>query len=240
MRPINCLIIDDEPVAREGVKMFAEQMDFLSVAGLFANPVEANSFIQQQKIDLIFLDIQMPRMTGLDFLKILKDPPMVIIITAYPNFALEGYEMDVIDYLVKPVSIERFVKAANKARDYFQLLNKENDPERKNESPYIFIKCDKQFEKIMFEDILYIEGMQNYVKIYTETGKYITYISIKSLMDHLPGHSFVRVHKSFLVAKAKVDAIRGNEVLIGDATIPLSRKNKAEIMNQILGDSLIN
>src|SRR6201996_2127364 len=194
---INCVIIDDEPLAREGLANYVREVDFLNLGGIGENPLELLHLIDQQKVDLIFLDIQMPKMNGIDFLKILQKPPMVIITTAYPSFALEGFQLNVLDYLLKPITFERFFKAAAKAKDYHQLLTGSGETVKTPED-YFFIKCGNKYEKILFDDILYVEGMQNYVTIYTVKGKYITMLSLKSLEENLAGNAFIRVHKSFI------------------------------------------
>src|SRR6202000_2961042 len=151
---INCVIIDDEPLAREGLASYVREVDFLNLCGVGENPLELLHLIDQQKVDLIFLDIQMPKMNGIEFLKIMQKPPMVVITTAYPSYALEGFQLNVLDYLLKPITFERFVKAAAKARDYHKLLT--NDPSKQAED-YFFIKCGNKYEKIPFDDILYVE-----------------------------------------------------------------------------------
>src|ERR1700759_4312265 len=161
---INCVIIDDEPLAREGLANYVREVDFLNLGGSGENPLELLHLIDQQKVDLIFLDIQMPKMNGIEFLKIMQKPPMVVITTAYPSYALEGFQLNVLDYLLKPIIFERFFKAAAKAKDYYKLLT--GDPAKKAED-YFFIKCGSKYEKIFFDDILYVEGMQNYVTIFT-------------------------------------------------------------------------
>src|SRR5882757_7055145 len=165
---INCVIIDDEPLAREGLANYVREVDFLNLGGICENPLELLPLIDRQTVDLIFLDIQMPKMNGIEFLKIMQKPPMVVITTAYPSYALEGFQLNVLDYLLKPITFERFFKSATKAKDYHQLITKSNFSDaQKNESAadYFFIKCGSKYEKIHFADILYVQGMQNYVTI---------------------------------------------------------------------------
>jgi DNA-binding LytR/AlgR family response regulator len=172
---MNCVVIDDEPLARECISNYIAQIDFLNISGVSINPVGLSRLLNEQQIDLVFLDIEMPGMNGIEFLKMSEKLPMVIITTAYPSFALESYQLDVLDYLVKPITFNRFFKAVNKARDYFQLLHSSsavNHPAPA--ADYFFIKCDYKFEKIYFNEILYVEAMLNYVTIYTEKGRYIT------------------------------------------------------------------
>ncbi|GAA3961208.1 LytR/AlgR family response regulator transcription factor [Mucilaginibacter dorajii] len=234
---INCVIIDDEPLAREGLGNYVREVDFLNLGGIGENPLELLHLIDQQKIDLIFLDIQMPKMNGIEFLKILQKPPMVVITTAYPSYALEGFQLNVLDYLLKPITFERFFKAATKARDYHKLLT--GDPAKQAED-YFFIRCGNKYEKVFFEDILYIEGMQNYVTIYSTKGKYITMLSLKSLEEKLPGAGFIRVHKSFMAAVNKIDSIEPAELMIGGNRIPISRGYREMVMEQVLNKKLLN
>lgn len=232
---INCVIIDDEPLAREGLANYVREVDFLDLVGIGENPLELLHLIDQQKVDLIFLDIQMPKMNGIEFLKIMQKPPMVVITTAYPSYALEGFQLNVLDYLLKPVTFERFFKAAAKARDYHKLLN--GDHAKQNED-YFFIKCGNKYEKIPFEDILYVEGMQNYVNIYTDKGKFVTMLSLKSLEENLDERSFIRVHKSYIVAVNKINGIEGNEIFIQSNRIPISRNYRQEVLEKVVSKRL--
>ena len=232
---INCVIIDDEPLAREGLANYVREVDFLNLGGVCENPLELLPLIDRQTVDLVFLDIQMPKMNGIEFLKILQKPPMVIITTAYPSYALEGFQLNVLDYLLKPITFERFFKAAAKARDYYKLLT--GDPAKQAED-YFFIKCGSKYEKIFFDDILYVEGMQNYVTIYATKGKYVTMLSLKSLEDKLAPTAFIRVHKSFIVAISKIDGIEAAELFIGGSRIPISRGYREQVMDRVLNKNL--
>ena len=234
---INCVIIDDEPLAREGLTNYVREVDFLNLCGVGENPLELLHLIDQQKVDLIFLDIQMPKMNGIEFLKIMQKPPMVIITTAYPSYALEGFQLNVLDYLLKPITFERFFKAAAKARDYHKLLNREQEQSKDNDD-YFFIKCGNKYEKIPFEDILYVEGMQNYVNIYTDKGKFVTKLSLKNLEENLDERSFIRVHKSYIVSISKIDGIEGNEIFIQAARIPISRNYREQVIDRVVTKKL--
>lgn len=234
---INCVIIDDEPLAREGLTNYVREVDFLNLCGVGENPLELLHLIDQQKVDLIFLDIQMPKMNGIEFLKIMQKPPMVIITTAYPSYALEGFQLNVLDYLLKPITFERFFKAAAKARDYHKLLNREQEQSKDNDD-YFFIKCGNKYEKIPFEDILYVEGMQNYVNIYTDKGKFVTMLSLKNLEENLDERSFIRVHKSYIVSISKIDGIEGNEIFIQAARIPISRNYREQVIDRVVTKKL--
>jgi len=238
---INCVIIDDEPLAREGLANYVREVDFLNLSGICENPLELLPLIDRQVVDLVFLDIQMPKMNGIDFLKILQKPPMVVITTAYPSYALEGFQLNVLDYLLKPITFERFFKAAAKAKDYQHLLMKQVSNDAAHTEPdedYFFIKCGNKYEKIFFEDILYVEGMQNYVNIYTLKGKFMTMLSLKSLEENLDQKAFIRVHKSFIAAIDKIDGIEGNEIFMQTSRIPISRNYREQVLSRVVSNRL--
>lgn len=237
---INCIIIDDEPLARTGLMEYIADIDFLNLLGSFDNPLRATDLLGSGAVDLMFLDIQMPKITGLDFFKTLKNPPPVIFTTAYPQYALDGFEVNALDYLVKPISFDRFIKAALKAKEYYAIRY---EPGKLLEKPqaagntaaaYFFIKADNKLVKIFLEDILFIEALQNYVTIHTTTKKYISYLTIKSVEDYLPADGFIKVHKSFIIAAARVDSIDGNEIRIDQHRIPISRSLKDEVTEKLL------
>jgi DNA-binding LytR/AlgR family response regulator len=232
---LRCLIIDDEPIARRGMEEYVNEVPFLHLAGACESAVKAAAWLAENQADLLLLDIRLPRLSGIDFLKSLKQPPLVIFTTAFPEYALEGYELDVIDYLVKPISFDRFLKAAQKANDFFSLKQKTAAP---GITGYFFIKCNHKFEKVNFTDLLYVEAMQNYCIVHVPGRKLITYITFSSLQEKLPPQRFVKVHKSYLVALDKVTAIEGNEILIGQSRIPISRHLKDEVMKRIMGNNL--
>lgn len=237
---ISCVIVDDEPLAREGLSNYVREVDFLKLTATCENPLQLLDLLDHCPVDLIFLDIQMPKMNGLDFLKIAQNTPMVIITTAFPSYALEGFQLDVLDYLLKPITFERFFKAARKAKDYHQLLSRPGaaDPAKTEKEDYFFIKCGSKYEKIPLEDILYVEGMQNYVNIFTTKGKYLTILSLKSLEENLAEQSFIRVHKSFIVAISKIDCIEGNEICICNSKIPISRNYREKVISQVITSRL--
>ena len=234
---MNCLIVDDEPVARKGIAEYISEVDFLNLVAECENPLKASSYLSQQTVDLIFLDIHMPKLSGIDFLKTLKNPPLIIFTTAYSEYALEGYSLDVVDYLVKPITFERFLKAAQKAMDVYSLKHIAGQP-REGQADYFFVKCDSKFEKVLYNEVRYVEAMQNYSVIHIQNRKLITYITMTSLENQLPKEQFLKVHKSFIVSVPHIKAIEGNEILIGDARIPISRNLKDEVVNQILGNKL--
>ncbi|MEP7318888.1 MAG: LytTR family DNA-binding domain-containing protein, partial [Panacibacter sp.] len=191
--------------------------------------VEAATWLQKKPIDLIFLDIQMPKLTGIDFLKNLSAPPLVIFTTAYPEYAIEGYELDVLDYLLKPISFSRFLKAALKAQDYV-LKNKRG---LHVSDDYFFIKSNQKLEKINMADVLYIEGMNNYIVVHTKQKKHIAYLTFKGIEEKLPQHLFVRTHKSFLVSINAIQTIDTNEVTLETGTLPISKSYRDEVIGRI-------
>ena len=234
---IQSVIIDDEPLARKGLKEYISDVDFLSLTAEFDNPLKAADLISTGQVQLLFLDIQMPRITGLDFFRSLQHPPPVIFTTAYPQFALEGFEVNALDYLVKPFSFERFLKAALKAKEYYEV-RETNLAESKN-TDFFFIKADNKLVKISFDEVLYAEALQNYVNIYTNTKKYMTYLTFKAVEDYLPSGQFIKVHKSYIVAASKIDSIEGNDIRIGQNHIPISRNQKDEVMEKLLKNRIL-
>lgn len=236
---INAVIIDDEPLAREGLANYVREVDFLQLIDIVENPVELMGVLDKETVDLIFLDIQMPKMNGIDFLKIAHNPPMVIITTAYPSYALEGFRLNVLDYLLKPITFDRFVQAARKAKEYKQLLTKpEASTVADNANDYFFVKCDNKYEKIYFDDILYIQGMQNYVAIYTLKGKYVTLLTLKNIEENLNKHLFIRVHKSYIIAIPKIESVESHEIKIQTTSIPLSRNYREAVIQRVVDGKL--
>ena len=229
---ISCIIIDDEPLARKGLREYIADVDFLELVGEFDNALKAGELISPGDVKLLFLDIEMPKITGLEFFKTLQQPPPVIFTTAYPQYAVEGYEVNALDYLVKPVSFERFFRAAQKAKEYYEMRNR-NAAEDVTEE-YFFVKADNKLVKIFFKDILYVEALQNYVVIHTADKKYMTYLTFKSVEEYLPPSLFCKVHKSFIVAMSKIDSIEGNDIRVGAQHIPISRNLKDEVMEKLL------
>jgi DNA-binding LytR/AlgR family response regulator len=235
MQPIRAIIIDDEPLARKGLKEYIQDTGFLQLEAEFDSPLKATTLIGDGKAQLIFLDIQMPRITGLDFLKTQQQAPPVIFTTAYPQYALDGFELNALDYLVKPISFERFLKAALRAKEFYEI-RQANVIETSHQPnlDYFFIKADNKLVKIFFEDFLFAEALQNYVAIHTKTKKYVTYLTFKSIEEFLPADAFIKTHKSFLVSIARIDNIEGNEVRIGEHHIPISRSSRDDVMERIL------
>lgn len=236
---LKCVIIDDEPLARECIANYVKEVDFLQLVGTGSNPVELTSLLHEQPVDLVFLDIQMPVINGIEFLKMAQNPPMVIITTAYPSYALEGFQLDVLDYMVKPITFNRFFKGVSKAKDYHQLLLKSGTtPQTQTTADHFFIKCDYKYERIYFDDILYVQAMQNYITLYTTKGKYMTLLYLKNVEEKLDKQAFIRVHKSFIVAISKIEAIENNEIIIQSFRIPISRNYHDEVISRVVNDKL--
>jgi DNA-binding LytR/AlgR family response regulator len=237
MNKLRTLVVEDEPLAREGLLAYIRDIEFLELVGVCENALEANKQLHALRPDLMFLDIHMPKLSGIDFLKSLSQPPMVIMTTAYPNFALQGYELNVMDYLVKPYPFDRFLKAVNKALDYHMLKQSPRHSPETIEEPgaqYVFVKADNKWEKILFEDVHYVEGMENYVAFHTASGRVITLLTMKRVEELLPPKEFIRIHKSYLVALSKIRSVEGNEVLVGTRKLPISRQKRAEVMEALL------
>ncbi|MEP6747486.1 MAG: LytTR family DNA-binding domain-containing protein [Bacteroidota bacterium] len=227
---INCLVIDDEPIARQGLLEHIRQIDFLHAAGECKSPLEAIGFMQKNKVDLLYLDIQMPKMNGIDFIKSYAILPPVILTTAYSEYAIEGYELDVLDYLLKPISFSRFFKSALKAQEYLNLKNK-NNPAPKDE--YFFIKSNQKIEKILTGEVLYVEGMANYIIVHTAQKKYIAYLTFKGIEEQLPSQLFIRIHRSYLVAIHAIKSINPEEVVLQNISLPISKNYKDQVMELV-------
>lgn len=229
---IRCIITDDEPMARKGLRGYIEKIDFLTLIGECEDAIQLNTMLKAQQVDLIFLDIEMPEMTGVELLSNLTNAPKVIIASAYEQYALKGYEFDVVDYLLKPVSFDRFLKSVNRVYD---LLQKE----QKEKEDYIFVKSDKQLKKILFKDILFIESMENYVVIQTSSSKEVVYSTLKQIYESLPQNIFRQTHRSYIVNIERVTAIDGNQLDVNSYKIPVARNFRDNIFNLILNNRLI-
>jgi DNA-binding LytR/AlgR family response regulator len=235
---LKCVIIDDEPVARKLIEEFVGDIDFLELTGQAENPAKAIKLLNENEIDIIFLDINMPTINGIDFLKSSKNTASIIMTTAYAEHAVEAFSLDVLDYLVKPIPFERFLKACNKAKAVYQTKEHLARPAQ-NAGDHFFIKCDNQIEKVLYTDLLYAESMMNYVLLYTTTRKMIVYITLKSLEEQLPGNLFIKVHKSFIVNRNKIKSIEGNMINIGTEKITISQNLREKVLNEILKDRMI-
>lgn len=234
MVKIRCIVTDDEPMARKGLQGYISKIDFLELVAVCENAMELNSVLKEQQVDLLFLDIEMPYITGIELLKSLPHPPKVIFTTAYDKYAIQGFELEVLDYLLKPISFERFLKAANKAYDFFN-----RNVQAQTEPDHLFVKADNKLEKIRFDEILFIEAMENYIGIYLAGRKIITHSTMKALQEKLPLQKFIQPHKSYLVAIDKINSIEGNILHIGQFQVPISKYQKEEVLEKIVNNALL-
>jgi len=230
---IRCIIIDDEPLAIEVVKTHLQEFSNMDLIGVFNNPIEALTTIENNNIDVVFLDINMPKMNGLDFIKNIEAKPNFIITTAYREFAVESFDLDVLDYLVKPIPFTRFLKSINKLS---QKINNDKNPDTSNEKSFIFLKVDKKLIKVKFEDIFYIESLKDYIKVFTKLGDYLVHKSLTGVTEELPNNQFLRIHRSYTVALDKIDALEGNSILIVNKRIPIGRKYTNHAKDVILNN----
>jgi len=222
---LKCIAIDDEPLALELLADNISKVPFLQLIDAYNNSLEALKTLQDHPVDLVFLDIQMPGLTGLQFIQSLTQKPMFILVTAYEKFALEGFNLNVVDYLVKPVPFDRFLKACNKA---YELYNLRNKPAEAKTSDYFFVNVDYSLLKVVFADVLWIEGSKDYVKIRlkSSTKPVVTRISMKTLEEQLPASQFIRIHKSYIVSKDSITSIKKNSLLVGSMELPVSDNYK--------------
>ena len=222
---LNCLIVEDEPLARKLMTDYVRKISYLNLVDACSSPLAAMEILRQQSIDLLFLDIQMPEITGISLLKALQKKPMVILTTAYSEYALEGYELDVVDYLLKPITFERFLRAVEKASQR-RMAPAQQVVERivavDPSQPFVFVKDGTKMVKVRWEDILYVEGLKDYVTIHTKQQKVVTLQRLKALEEQLPSDKFIRIHNSFIVAVDAIEVIHKGEVQIGSALIPIS------------------
>jgi DNA-binding LytR/AlgR family response regulator len=238
---LNTVIVDDEPLARDILETYIEQIPELNLIAKCSNALEANNELQSNKIDLMFLDIQMPQITGTDFLKSLNNPPMVVFTTAYPNYAIEGFELDALDYLLKPISLDRFMKAVNRALEMQQLLSGDTsetaeivDNPNGEKDDFIFVKSDKKLIKIHYSEIIYIEGLKDYVIIRCKDSRVITLQTMKSLEAKMPSNIFKRIHRSYIVNLDEINALVGNMVEVTEKgqtkNLPIGKNYKDDLL----------
>ncbi len=237
MNPIRCLVVDDEELARTLLKTYLGRLPNLELVASCANPLEAMSILQQEHIDLLFLDIQMPELTGIEFLRTLTKKPLVIFTTAYAEFALEGYALDVTDYLLKPFSFERFVQAVNKSAALLQARAKAglhtNSETQAPGKDHILVKADHKVHRIKLDDILFIQSMREYVAFHTAAGRLLSLNSLKSLEESLPPERFIRIHKSYIVAIDKIDTLEGNLVHVGKEKLPIGASYREAVVIRV-------
>ena len=229
-----CLIVDDEPLARELIRSHVEKLENFEVVAECSNAMKAFNLLRELQVDLVFMDIQMPQITGIEFLKTLKHPPKVIITTAYREYALESFELDVVDYLLKPITFERFLKAVNR---YYQMnhddvqLIANKSSEKSSEELFIYVKENKKVLKVYLSEIKYIEGLSEYIQIFTDKRKIITKTSMAQMEEKLANENFLRIHKSFIVSISKIEAFTANTIEIQGKELPIGRSFK----NAVLG-----
>jgi two-component system LytT family response regulator len=244
---IRCLIVDDEPLALHVLEDYISKMPFLQLVKATTNPIEALSLVQEKLVDLVFLDVQMPELTGIQFLRIANGRAKVILTTAYPQYALEGYELDVIDYLLKPIAFDRFYKAVQKAQAVLQPAQAAAQPvhtepaQPKQQdllSDFIFVKTEHKIQKVYLNDILFIEGLKDYISIFTAAERIITLQNMKKMEDALPTKYFIRVHKSYIVSINKIDSIERSRIFIGEKIIPVGDTYRDEFFKIVDGKNV--
>ena len=234
IKPFKCLIVDDEPLAIDVIENYLQRFANTETRRS-ENAIDAFRLLKEEKFDLMFLDIEMPLLTGLDFLGSLKDPPPVIITTAYRNYAVESFEFEALDYLVKPIAFPRFVKAFERALK-LQSEGEKTDPQKPGDEPgWLFLKVDRKFIKLMISEILHIESLKDYVRVTSRSGSVISYQSLTSLTEKLPADRFMRIHRSFTIAIDKVNSMENNCVVIDGKLIPISREHRQELLKKISG-----
>jgi DNA-binding LytR/AlgR family response regulator len=225
-----CLVVEDEPLAQNVLKKYIDEHPMLELGAVCADALEAQRWLTKQQAAIVFLDINLPRLSGISFLKSLSRPPLVIFTTAYPEFAAEGFELDAVDYLVKPFSVERFLKAVHKALEKLERRDPGTVPPAASS---IFIKSDKKVYKINLDDILYLESLDDYVKVVTGSNHYLVHDTLKSLLEELPATGFMRVHKSYIIAHNKIVFIEGNYLRIGEKDIPIGASYREEVFAKL-------
>lgn len=234
-----CLIVDDEPLARKGIQMHLTEIPELKVIGEFGNALKAGDFLESNPVDIMFLDIQMPGVTGIEFIKKLKDPPAVILTTAYTEYAVEAFELNVIDYVLKPIKFDRFSKAVSKAQEFVNLRNTDATEFEDFTQEYVYIKADRKYVRLYYRDISYIQGMKDYVMIHTPQKKYMTAMNVKTILSQLPSQLFSRVSKSYIVNINKIESVDTDMIYIENHDIPLGNTYKEEFLKTHIKDRLL-
>lgn len=232
---MKCIIIDDEPLAREAVQLLVEETPGLKLSGSFADATSAGTFLSGNEVDLVFLDIRMPGIDGIEFAKNIRNNTLVIFTTAYSEYAVDSYEVDAIDYLVKPIELERFQKAVGKAVEYHALLSAQKNSVENITEEYMFVKAERRYFKVLFNDILFIEGLKDYVVIQTAEQRIITKMNLKTIYEQLPHSLFFRVNKSYIVNTRHIDSFDNNDILIGSNEIPIGTAYRDVFFEKFLG-----
>jgi len=234
-KTITCLVVDDEPAARNIIERYIQQLPMLKLLGECSNAIQAMDILQSQQVDLLFLDINMPQLSGTDLLRVLKNPPKTIFITAHEEYALQGYELDVVDYLLKPVQFNRFLKAVQKVTQMQSLPVNDVQPAAvATQEPFIYFRADRKMVKVLLKDILYVESMKDYIKVFTTTGIIITKLSISSLEELLPENNFIRTHRSFIVSLQKIRSFTPELIEIDKAEVPIGKLYRNSVL-KVLG-----
>lgn len=232
---IKCAITDDEPVARKGIQGYIEKVSFLELVGVCEDAMALNNLLKEREVELLFLDIEMPYMNGVELLQSLTKRPKIIFTTAYEKYALQGFELEAIDFLLKPISFDRFLKAANKAHE---VLRTSNAPS--SEQDFIFVKADNKLVKIRWDDVYYIKAMENYICLYTINKRYIIHKTMKSVVESISAEKFLQVHKSYVIQTSKITGINGNVIELGAFQIPLSRNFKDNLMKKVVNNNFLS
>lgn len=236
---MNCIAIDDEPRALDVIKNYASKVPFISLKETFTNSLKALEYLQKNKIDLIFLDIEMPNLSGMDFLRTLENQPMVIFTTAYSEFAVDSFEFNVVDYLLKPIDFNRFVKSANKALKQYNLLHNSNEEvkeipkEEKTGDSFVLVKSGTKIHKIFKEDIFYIQSDSNYVYFYTKDERIVSVFTMKEVLNLISDDNFIRIHKSYIINLSQIDSIEKHQVTIGQNKIPIGYSYREHFFSKI-------
>ncbi|MEL6535133.1 MAG: LytTR family DNA-binding domain-containing protein [Bacteroidota bacterium] len=241
---VRCVLVDDEPLALQVVSQYLEQVEDFTVVGICESALEAGAFLSEHPVDLVFLDINMPMLSGLEFLKTLAQPPLVVITTAYREYAVDSYELDVLDYLVKPIPFARFMKTVHKVREQLRLQQHAHLPEEAQEVPpkspppkaeHLYLKVDKKMVRVEFADIIYVESLKDYVRVITALENLIVHYNLQAFTDLLPSKDFARIHRSYTINLNHIKALDGNSIEIGGKSLPIGRNYQPEVKQRILG-----
>jgi len=234
-----CIVVDDEPLARKGIQLHIKEIPSLKQIGEFSNAVQAGEFLQNNDVDIMFLDIQMPGLTGIDFVRNMNVQPAIIFTTAYTEYAIDAFDLNVVDYLLKPIKFDRFYKAAIKAQEFIKLRNEGASDFEDFTQEYVYIKSDRKYIRLYYTDVLFIQGMKDYVMIHTLTQKYMTAMNIKTILAQLPETTFARVSKSYIINIDKIDSIDIDMVYIGEHDIPVGNAYKKDFLNTHINERLL-
>jgi len=236
---MKCLLVDDEPLALDILESYIKKFPELELMGKCSNALEASEFLKNNTIDLMFLDIQMPEITGLEFARSLAHPPLIVFCTAYSDFAVEGFELDAIDYLLKPVSLDRFNKTIERAKEYINLKKNDSVEAPDLDNDYIFIKSNQKQIKLSYDQIIYVEAFADYVKLYTNEKRYVTLQTMKNMEQKLPKDKFIRVHRSFIVGIKYITSFNSSELEIGAVKIPVGKNYKDEFLIRLRSKNIL-